>query len=562
MFPRKTVLLLLLAIILVSLAVRYPLVEHERYETDSYFIHTLSSSIVRDGQAAWTFNPLSYVGYFPFSYPSGVPFVLAEMSILTGLEMNVCILFADFILSTLFCLVVFCLSREFIHRAEFALLASLFAVLAPRFVDTTYWDGSARGMEVVLITLLVFAVFRAAFLRSNLMLVVSALIGVACLTVHHMAILLILYGAGYVLAALTIRYLPMVFRSRGRKWATIAALSIGLGATLLSLNYFGVLGNSVEKVGENGFFEIKSPLLAILVNLVTSYIHQIGLVLVLAAFGVIAFLRVPRFDVRAVFPLVVLIAFVPVMGSSLYVSMLLAPFVAVLGATWVQRLRESKKMKTKTLAASLAILIALSLTTTVWSVDRWNQSVQPTKDIVEVNDGVFNDAMYLSSNGREVFAIGNSESLQGQLTAYSDTRFLGSGIQAAINKDVTGREIRDNLKPSTTQFPGNLYHWYTYDNETRISLFALALMTNGVRAIAENFSQPYHDYAASHSNLLIVVDNTWHDQYASIYGPFPVNFLKEVRNSAATAPIFEDPVSYCTYGSERVTIYMVHLPLM
>jgi len=559
MFPRKTVLLLLFAIILVSLVTRYPLVEHERNQTDSYFIHTLSNSIVREGQAAWTFSPLSYVGYFPFSYPSGVPFVLAEMSILTGLDMNVCILLADAILSTLFCLVVFCLSREFIRRAEFALLATLLATLAPRFVDTTYWDGSARGMEVVLIILLVFATFRTGFLRSNLMLVVSALIGVACFAVHHMAVLLILFGAGYVLAVLTTRYVPPVFRSRGRKWSFVAALSFALGVTLVSMNYFGYLGNSVESIGEAGFFDIKSPLVAILVNLLVAFTHQIGLVLVLAAFGVIAFLRVPRFNVRAVFPLVVLIAFVPVMGSSLYVSMLLAPFVAVLGATWVQRLRESKKMKAKSFASSVAILIALSLTTTVWSVDRWNQNMQPTGDIVAVNDVVFNDAMYLDSNARQVYAICNSESLPGQLAAYSDTRFLTSGVLAAINKDVTRREIHDNVTLSTTPFPGNLYNWYTYKNESLIGAFVFTLMANGASAIGTH--PEFSDYTASHSNMLIVVDKNWPNAYASIYGPFHSQFLGEIRNSQSSAAGHEDFASYCAYESQRVTIYMIQLPL-
>jgi len=561
MFPRKTVLLLLLAIILASLVVRYPLVEHERYNTDSYFIHTLSNNIVREGQAAWTFSPLSYVGYFPFSYPSGFPFVLAEMSILTGLNIDVCILLADTMLATLFCLAVFCLSREFIHRAEFALLASLFAALAPRFVDTTYWDGSARGMEVVLITLLVFAIFRASFSRSNLFLVVSALIGVACFTVHHMAILLILFGAGYVLTVLTARYLPVVFRSRGRKWATVVALALGLGATLVSLNYFGVLGNSVESIGENGFFEIRSPLVAILVNLAVSYTHQIGLVLVLSAFGVVAFLRAPRLRVREVFPIVILIAFVPVMGSSLYVSMLLTPFVAILGANWVLGLCRSKRIRSRTFAAAIAILIVFSLTFTVWSLERWNQNKQPTGDTVEVKDVVFNDATYLDWNARGIYAISNSESLQGILAAYSNTSFLASGVGATINKDVTGRDIKDNMTPASAPFPSNIYSWYSYENESLTRNFVLTLMANGV-SVTSNFGNPgYHDYAASHSNLLIVVDNNWPNDYASAYGPFHASFLGEIRNPQTSGNGHEDLISYCTYGSQRVTIYAVQLPL-
>ncbi|MFY9606099.1 MAG: hypothetical protein WAS24_05155, partial [Thermoplasmata archaeon] len=84
--PRNTVLLLLLALILLSVAVRYPLVEHERYQTDSYYIHYLSKTIADDGYAKWTFNSLSYIGYYPFSYPAGVPFLISELSSATGVS--------------------------------------------------------------------------------------------------------------------------------------------------------------------------------------------------------------------------------------------------------------------------------------------------------------------------------------------------------------------------------------------------------------------------------------------------------------------------------------------
>jgi len=559
MFPRKTVLLLLLAIILVSLAVRYPLVEHERLQTDSYYIHGLSDSIVSEGRAAWTFNALSYVGYYPFSYPSGVPFVLAELSLLTGLGVDVCILLIDGILATLFCLVVFGLSREFVHSVEFALLAAFLAVISPRFVDTTYWVGSARGMEVVLITLLVFATFRAGFSQSKWLLMVSGLVGFGCFAVHHMAVLIILYGIGFVFADLAGRYLPRVFQSKGRRWAIIAATFLGIIMAIVTLNYFEILGNSLESIGEIGFFHFNIPVVATLSNLLVAYVHQIGFVLVLAALGVVTFLRAPRFFVRGVFPLAMMLMFVPVLGSSLYVSMLLAPFVAIVGVLWLQRLRNSKKTGNRTYVGIVVVLLVLSLTFTVWSVDRWNQAQQPSGDRVEVANGVFNDAEYLGSDWGGIYAMCSADTLGTELRAYSNVRLLESGIPATINKDVTARDIEHNLTPSSAQFPGNLYAWYTYSNESFIRSFVLALMANGPRVIVDDGSQ-YHDYAASHSNLLVVVDNNWPDDYASIYGPIHADFLGEIKN-AQTSAGHEDLTSYCLYGSQRITIYMVQLPL-
>jgi hypothetical protein len=561
MFPRKTVLLLLLAIILVSLAIRYPLVEHERFQTDSYFIHSLSNDIVREGRAAWTFNALSYVGYYPFSYPSGVPFVLAELSLLTGLGVDVCILLTDGILAALFSLVVFCLSREFVRRAEFALLAAFLAVMAPRFVDTTYWVGSARGMEIVLITLLVFATFRAGSSRNNMLLVISALIGFGCFAVHHMAVLIILYGIGFVLAELTRRYLPRAFRNRGERLAITTAASLGVIATIVVLNYFEILGNSFATIGETGFFDFKIPVATLLGNLIVSYAHQIGLVLVVAALGVVAFLRAPRFFVRSIYPFALLLVFVPVLGSSLYVSMLLSPFVAIVAVLWFQSLQGHKKTRIGTSTTMIAILIVFSMTFTVWSVDRWNQSVQPSGDTVQVGNEVFNDAAYLRWNGDGLYTMTNSL-LGGQLGAYCNARFLGSGIQATINKDVTKEEIENNLYSSTTPFPGNLYTWLVYKDDSFINIYVLALMTNGVGVISgADEASKFHIYATSHSNVLIVVDNNWPSEYATQYGIEKAPFLDEVRNGQTYGSRPTEVESYCSYESQRVTIYMVQLPL-
>jgi hypothetical protein len=417
-------------------------------------------------------------------------------------------------------------------------------------------------MEVVLITLLVLATFRAGFSQSKPLLVVSGFVAFGCFVVHHMAVMIILYGIGFAIANMAGHYLPRVFQDRGRRWAMIAATFLGVIATIVALNYFDFLGNSVDAIGETGFFHFDTPVVATLVNLLVIYTHQIGFVLVLAALGVIASLKAPRFFVRGVYPMAVLLVFVPVLGSSLYVSMLLAPFVAIVGVLWLQRFQSSKKTTSGTYTGIVVVLLVLSLTFTVWSVDRWNQSVQPSGDGVQVGNEVFNDAAYLRWNGDGLYTMSNAEPLGAQLGAYSRASFLGSGTQATINRDVTKEQIENNISSSITPFPGNLYTWFDYKDDWFINTYVFALMTGGVSVIHGNeATNKFHAYATSHPNVLIVVDNNWPSEYVSAYGTASARFLSEVRNGHTFGSPQENMGSYCTYESQRVTIYMVQLPL-
>ncbi len=194
--------MLLLALLLFTLVLRYPMVEHERYQADSYFIHRLSQSIVNEGRALWTFNSLSYIGYYPFSYPSGTPFFIADLALLTGLSVETTILVSGVLFGMMFCLAAFCIAREFLSDSRFILVATLFMVLGSRFIDTTYWVGSARGPLVVLMILSVFVVFRASSLRRPLLLPIAVVLAFGCLALHHMAVLYLFFGIAFVIASL------------------------------------------------------------------------------------------------------------------------------------------------------------------------------------------------------------------------------------------------------------------------------------------------------------------------------------------------------------------------
>jgi len=559
---KRTVLLMLAALVLVSVAIRYPLVEHERFQTDSYFIHGLADAIIDDGYAKWTVHSLSYFGFYPLSYASGVPFVLSELSTMTGLSVETCILLMDMSMAFLFCLTVFCLAREFVGRSELTLLAAFFAIVAPRFVDTTYWNGSARGTEVVLITLFVFVCFRASSTNHEYLWLVGGFLVFACFATHRMSVILVLYGVAFVLATLGYQYIVRLHKFRldtrtnrigaKRRLVVAALLILGTGIMLSTLAYFDLLGLSVKlSFGVSKHIDVDSPVATAILNASVAYTHQIGFILPVAFLGIVTVFRRSYLTMKSLFLVTILLSFVPVIGSSLYVSMLMAPFVSVLGVVWIDGAVRSRRRRTYAMIFVLFLIVG-SAVLPVWSVQRWTALQLTADDTMVVDSRLFNDGNYLNACGGDEYAISNQERLYFELQSMSDIRFLKSGIRSAINGDVTGDSLREAVERSEVEFPNNVYSWFKLDFATEyfIEFFLSSLMDSG--SIAAN-STTYHEYASDHSHLYVVVDNRHPTTYTYIFGTRPnAPFLQQIQD-ATVIP------SYMVYQSQLISVYVVQL---
>ena len=558
-------MLILLALVLISAALRYPLVEHERYQTDSYTMHCLAGAIRGDGYAKWTYHALSYFGYYPLSYPSGTPFVLAEFSSLTGLDIQTTILLFDILLSTLFCLTVFCLARQFFQRPELLLLATFLAVTGPRFVDTTYWDGSARGPLIVLMALTVFASYRASSTGQSKLLILALITGFSCFAVHHMAALFLLLGIAYVLATIAANYIGPKAGLLGRRIVAVYFLAIGSAITVISFGFFEYSQFLAKNLELSSLSSIEPRSLSIFLVAGVSYTNQIGFILIFAAMGIPSILRNHRLTVATLFPIAVIISFIHMLGNTLYVSMVIAPFVSILGTMWLSRLfrNSSRRMIATFLVAALC---AASIALPIWSTARWNTTAQSTGDTVEVEDQLFNDANYLRACYDDAPAISNVHVLPAQLAAISDIEFLRGGIPLALSGYVTADEVRDNVTFSHAAFPRDLLTWYVYENEPEVDLYVLGLMVHGtsIFSIDGVFYLKTRQLFSANTNLIVVVDNNWPTEYVFMYGVLNANFLAELRyatfDSGDSSPAYSDP-SYESYQSDRITLYMVKLPV-
>lgn len=558
--PKRTVLLTVLSIVLIAIAVRYPLVEHERNQADSYFIHQLSDSIVDSGYAKWTFSVFSYVGYYPFSYPSGMPFLVAEVSSLTGLNIESCILLTNFVLASLFCLACFVLARQFLRKPEYVLLVTLLATLGPRFVDTSYWDASARGPFVVLFTIVVFASFRAVAMGQPRLFILAGILALGSLAMHHMAVLLVLFGVGYLLAAFEAYYFLERFSLHRRGMAVAFNVVSGLSIVVFVVGFsgrFGIPGfSSFEKTY---LLDINPTALSIILNMAASYTNQIGFILLFALMGIPSLFRSSRLTLETLFPLAVLIVFIPILGSGLYVSMLLAPFIAILGSMWIAKLMESSRRKL-TVLSTIVLLIVSSAALPMWSTQRWNENEYPSGQTVSVDDQIFNDATYLRVNFEGIDAISNVDTTTSELAAIGHVIFLGSGISMVLSGDVTREDIVRNLTWSAEPFPRNLYVWFDYPQQPRVDILVYGLMIRGVGFVAgPQSSQGATEYYLNHPKFVVAVDSLRPLEYVGLYSISHASFLTEIERSTTNAnPQFS---SYECYQTAELTLYLVQLPL-
>lgn len=369
---------------------------------------------------------------------------------------------------------------------------------------------------------------------------------------HHMAVLILLYGVGFVLAVMGLRYVHMMKGTKMRRLAVASFLGACTIVALSVLSYYEMLAVSISRAfGDQGFFSIESALLTTLLNLGVSYTHQIGFVLLLSIVGLFVILRRPVLTARTLFPVSVILVSVPVLGGSFYVSMLLAPFVAILGLVYVREALRNGQRKKLALTV-VGLLVVVSLVLPIWSSQRWNGFEPIPGATVEVHNQIFNDATYLRVNAHQRYAISNGGAVTAELQSFTDLYFLNSGISQAVNGDITANELLGNITPSRIEFPLNIYVWFDYREEYDVDNILRETMNRGSAFLNRNDSSSIkaNEWFSFHPKMFVVVDNSL--QSSAI-------FLTEVRNAQTSDGRNAFIPSYMIYQSERITTYVLNM---
>jgi hypothetical protein len=329
---------------------------------------------------------------------------------------------------------------------------------------------------------------------------------------------------------------------------------------------FGYFGNiALMNLTRSSLFDVEPAFLSVVLNIGVTYANQIGVVLLCALLAVPIILWSSHLSTERLFLITLPIAFIPMLGNPIYVSMLLSPFVACLGVVWISR--AAKSSRKKAVAALLVSLLAATIFVPLWSSNRWNSAEYPSGDMVQVDSRVYSDATYLGVMYPGAFAMcNNMNTLWIQLAANSETRFCAGGIFAVICGDITSADVKRNVTWSEKSFPTNLYVWFEYSDGPNYEILALGLFTSGVDfANTSGGLANATAYFASHSKMLVIMDNSMPYEYAGAYVRHHSNLAGQLENAQwrSNRPSYgdtEELSSYMVYASGRVTLFAFQLP--
>lgn len=338
---------ILLFMVLLNLAVRYPIFQYVPHGSDTYSNLDLARSLTEKEYALWTMSPTSYIGLFPLSYPSGAPFLYAEYEQLTDASWNSVPWAFSFFFATLMVLAGFLMFRTFrIGDEVSALLAGLMA-LSPFFMYFTVGQASSRGFLIPLFVLGLFVVFWHRDGKWSRFIIFS-MVAFGALTLHRSSFVVLLSEGMACAVVFLMPIIPRLMR-RGRLalyggTVTGAALLFlwpwvpGLKEVLGSIPEVSSTFRMAEIEFSTGFLLQGDSLPALLMNLGTNTLGSVGLPLLVLPFGLLALYPSSRGTMEGdIFLLLTILAFSPFIWRAQYIQLILLPFVYIVAGVAIER---------------------------------------------------------------------------------------------------------------------------------------------------------------------------------------------------------------------------------
>jgi succinate dehydrogenase hydrophobic anchor subunit len=324
----------------------------------------LAGSIVSDGHAEWILNPLSYFGWYPLSYPSAGPFLLATLTVMTEEPLEASILSVSLILGPIGILGAFIMAREFRRDNLLALGVALFYGVAPRFLAFTMWSASTRNLFMAMLPFLVWALLLNYRKRTVANVLVLGLIVTIQAATHRLVILAAAVVLAFLLAImvvvftqiLRIRIPKIVLHNAARKWTPYLALAL-----VVVVSAGMLAGTDVLEEYSEGELGSGSSIFTQLMNLAVSIARSGGLALPLVLVGLVVITKQRNKTIGEPFLALTLLALVPTLSLRLYTGFYILPFLSLFGGLgFVGIVRAIRKRPRLAVATGVSLVLGIS----------------------------------------------------------------------------------------------------------------------------------------------------------------------------------------------------------
>lgn len=403
----RSITYFLIASIAISLLMRFPTSRHET-GIDSFFIHDLANSICTFGEIRWDLSILSYFGYYPFSYPSAVPIILAELHEMTRISVEMLILLISMLTGIIASITAFAMALELRRSPIFGFAVSITYASAPLLLFMTQWTVTTRGLFIAFLPLIFLMLIKFNNLRKAstrremqvLFIVAFVLILLLMNLFHRLAILLIFLIASYFIARIStsksfeINLSIRLGQTKG-KVARFGIISFLFMMLFIPLAYFSFLSGwfGLESY-ETGFFAgntILSQFLNLMASVAASIGFPISFLFPIAIF--LIYRKKENWTFINIFLLLIFLFLLPLSGNRTYerimYPLVLIPFIML--AAHTQFKVKFKKIYRFMIALSIVFTLLIS---NLFLLPYWND--WPKNKIVDDGNSL-SDQTFMTS---------------------------------------------------------------------------------------------------------------------------------------------------------------------
>lgn len=326
----------------------------------------MAESILAHGKAMWLLHPASAAGFADYSYPTGVPFLLAITSIITGLT-RVDLLFPVSLVYIFIAIFAgYCLGYAFSGNRTIAFFTAFAISLSSEFVSYTSESGSssARILLIIFLSLVIYLLLKLE-LSGDLRYIPTILIITSVALISHRASLsLIVVFIAYTLARLVTMMVPLIseksrhFLIKNFKFLYIISFFC---LYLLTFTPYYPLQEHLKLLQKGLFVSGTSPV-AMTLNMIVDYSATINpVVMLFSLVGVLAMLKSDRIAARNLFLLFMLLGFTPGLAFSYYASEIITPMIALFFGCGVYEVALRSEWLSRWRSAALSAVFVLAV---------------------------------------------------------------------------------------------------------------------------------------------------------------------------------------------------------
>ena len=439
MKPNNKKYILLLLLIILNIAIRLPMTSHER-GNDSFYVHSLANTIVANGNVEWMLHPLSAIGLFPFSYPSGIPVFLAELSYIIGTDIEYTILIVSLFLGVLSVFSMYLLAKEIKDDTYFIFFAIFAFSIAPIFIDYTSWTITARGAFIALSPLAIWSLLKYHNTQyKSTYLFLNIIIFTTLMTIHRAAFLLFLFVVAYYLSS-RIEYIYEMLKINDKQKALIKKnipFIYGLCFFILIILPFCNIPLYSEhlyysrKASSSFLFQQVSNPILLIINMLIFYTLKCGVLIIFMPIGLITIIQKTNlFYVRLIS--ISFLLFISVIGLRSYTLIAVLALLSILASFGILRVLSLLNKRKILTSFTIVLCLLIPIISSCFMMNYWNSPSQVSDSPRYLYNSTYNSGKYIKEYVNDYPFEGPGES---RIRAIFDLKLLSAITKNSIAID-------------------------------------------------------------------------------------------------------------------------------